>query len=253
MSALTKSIIKIICFTIVIVVAILIPPFFSMGEVPPEPTNEVQTNNSIENEPEDIPVLKDEEFIGGIPDGDEVVVIGDSITEGSKIAIEKILPGVLIRAQRNKTVASSLEDGQGGDSGLRIAKELKSTKKLRKYVVFALGTNGGIKEKHIDELEEIVGPDRKIIFVNLYVTPDKTEKAKLYKSYNRILSLSTLMYDNITVADWVNAIGNSPDKYIANDGLHVHPSYKAGTELFAETIYDALSEIWEDSNVRMVK
>jgi lysophospholipase L1-like esterase len=253
MNTLAKSIIKILCFTIVIVAVILIPPFFSMGEIPPEPIIEIQTNNSLDNKPEDTPVVIEEEFIRGIPKGSEVVVIGDSITEGSKIAIEEILPGVLVEAQKNKTVAASLEEGQGGDSGLRIAKQLKSTNKLRKYVVFALGTNSGIKEEHIDALEEIVGPDRKLIFVNLYITPDKVEKAKLFKSFNRVLFLSTITYDNITIADWEAAAGESPSKYIANDGLHVHPSHPAGTELFAETIYDTLSEIWEVGNVRIGK
>jgi lysophospholipase L1-like esterase len=244
MSKLAKTIIKILCFTIVIVAAILVPPFFSVGEIPLDSTDDTQTTNPLGSRSGGTIGSQYGNF-GNIPDGYEVVVIGDSITEGSKPAIEEKLPGVLVEAQKNKTVAANLADGQGGESGLRIVRNLISTGQLRKYVVFALGTNGGIKEEYIDDLENLIGPDRQLIFVNLYVTPDKVEKAQLFKSFNRVFYLSTLSYDNITVADWETAVDESPSTYIANDGFHVHPSHKAGTELFAKTIYDTLSEIWE--------
>jgi lysophospholipase L1-like esterase len=244
MGTLAKTTIKILCFTIVIVAAIMIPPFFSVGEIPLDSTNDTQTNNPLRSGSSSTSRFQYGNS-SSIPSGYDVVVIGDSITEGSKPAIEEKLPGVLVEAQKNKTVAANLADGQGGESGLRIVRNLKATGQLRKYVVFALGTNGGIKEEYIDDLEDLVGPDRQLIFVNLYITPDKVEKAQLFKSFNRIFYLSTLSYDNITVADWETAADESPSTYIANDGFHVHPTSKAGTALFAETIYDTLSEIWE--------
>jgi hypothetical protein len=191
------------------------------------------------------PIEKGGKTIGGIPDGSKVTVIGDSITEGSKIDIEEKLPGVRVYAQRNKTVAASLAAGQGGDSGLRIARDLNSTGSLRKYVVFALGTNSGITEEQIDDLEGIVGPERKLILVNYYITPDMSAKRQIFDTYNRALFISQFKYKNIIIADWNAAVAESPETYIANDGFHVHPKHPAGRTLFAQTIYDTLREIWE--------
>lgn len=159
---------------------------------------------------------------GSAVDGSNLTIIGDSITEGSKAALQKKFP---------KLAASNLNSrvGRSWNEGIQIAKSLS----LNDTVVFALGTNSpNLTKSDIENALNAIGSDKTIVFVTNY--GDGTT----YNSNNNLLKEVAKENHNIIIADWATTVGKTPDTYLASD--HIHPN-SAGTELFAETIWKAIN------------
>ena len=184
----------------------------------------------------------DDEDSGGVSsskNGANVTIIGDSITNGSRAAIEADLPKAEIIAQDSKHFAGS--DG-GNPSGLQIVEQLKSEGKLRPIVVIALGTNDGLTKGDIDEMVKEIGSDRQIFFVTNY----DIIKTSKYNNNNKLLAAAEASYDNVKVIDWKNAVltaTGSPSDYVKDEGVYaVHPTAE-GQKLFAKTIKEGISGV----------
>lgn len=159
---------------------------------------------------------------GGAADGSDLTIIGDSITVGSKDALQKKFPKIA-NSDINARVSRPWSEG------IEIAK----TMSLKGTVVFALGTNSaGLSKAQIQEAITTIGTDKKIVLVTNY---DGTTK---YDSNNRLFEELAKENSNIIIADWAKTISANPDTYLASD--HVHPN-AAGAELFAETIWSAIN------------
>ena len=111
-------------------------------------------------------------------------------------------------------------------------------------VVIALGTNDGtlsesdIQSKIIDPINK--DGDHTIVFVTNY--GHGRSDGQDYSDNNKVFNSLKNSNNNVIIADWASAASADPDKYINNsDGLGVHPTNPDGTELFAETIFNALS------------
>jgi hypothetical protein len=165
------------------------------------------------------------------PTGKETTVIGDSITAASEFTIKSKLSDAEIDAKTGRNFATAGMDGDPG--GVEIAKKLE----LRKYVVFALGTNSAsLTKEQVKSAVDAIGNDKRIIFVTNYHATD----AAKYAGNNQIINDAPKDYANVSVADWADAVGKDPSKYIDDsDGLGVHPT-SDGKKLFADVIYSAL-------------
>ena len=180
------------------------------------------------------------------PSGDKVTWIGDSYTVGaecvSKLISEK-LPGVDIGnfeysssceqtaqsyAKVSKFVSSSSSDNP---AGIEILRTIKNAGKLRPYLVFALGTNGGITESQIDEIMNIAGDNTKVVFVTIYMATQRS----YVDSSNVALAAAKNRYSNAIVADWAAVASN--DDY-ADDPSGIHPT--KAYDKWVKTIVDAL-------------
>ena len=148
-----------------------------------------------------------------------VMIIGDSITEGSKSQIAAKIPGAKIDSKV----------GRHFSEGLSILKQAASSGSLSDVVIFALGTNdaGGVTSSMAEEVVNIVGKDRKVIFVT-----NHTLKAD-YTSNNNVFSKMASSYSNVSLADWKGAILSKESQYLAADGIHPN---EAGRELFASLL-----------------
>jgi hypothetical protein len=105
--------------------------------------------------------------------------------------------------------------------------------KLGPTVVIELGTNGPIKESDMRKIIEMIGSDRKIVFVNVQLP-------KLWcAGNNATISKVCLDYTNTIIADWYGASINV-SSYFARDGIH--PS-KTGAPVLAKLIADAVVNI----------
>ena len=157
-------------------------------------------------------------------DGSNVTIIGDSITEGSKGEILKLLP---------KADIDSLV-GRQFDEGVSILNKLVQDSKLRGTLVFALGTNGvgSANSNSIQQVIDAAGSGTKIVFVTNFTT------ANDYSSNNSSFSKAASNNANVSVADWERIVSANPNDYLSTDGIHPNPT---GREEFAKLIYEAVS------------
>ena len=171
----------------------------------------------------------------GSNDGSNVTIIGDSIMNAAKSEVQKVLP---------KAEFLSVQDGKkfsGEDSsnpsGLSVLNDATS---VRKVLVFALGSNGGVTEEKINEVitrAKEIGA-KKIVFVTLY-----SRGSKDYTASNTLFKAKA--GTDIILMDWEAAVSSDPEKYIRidSDGVDVHPTSPDGTELYAKTLASTLSGI----------
>ena len=160
--------------------------------------------------------------ISGGEDGQNLTIIGDSITVGAKGALlDKF--SYLTDAQIDARVSRPWAEG------LSVARSME----LKDVVVFALGTNNSapaINQNDINELLSIVG-DRTVVLVTNYGVADYSANNELFRNLAKENS-------NIIVADWEAEVSKDPSKYLASDNIHPNGE---GQELFAKIIYDAIN------------
>lgn len=155
--------------------------------------------------------------------GENISIIGDSITLGSKDAILK----------KFSDISSSdiyAENGRTWDAGVDLAKNIT----LKEYVVFALGTNtANLTDEQLSNALTAIGTDKKIVLVTNYSVSDSS----IYDSNNEKFLNYAKNNSNIIVADWKTTVSKNSDLYMNDD---VHPN-TSGQTLFAETLYDAIN------------
>lgn len=151
----------------------------------------------------------------------KVLMIGDSVMEGSKAQLKKMYPNAIIDSavSRQFTVLPEI---------------LKKTKAeygdLPEIVVVHLGSNGTIGEKQMQEAMQLLGK-RKVFFLNT-----KVEKP-WQNPVNEFLQTQVAKYSNAKLVNWyqLSKDGNN----FAKDG--VHPN-KTGAQLYRSLIQKTLEK-----------
>lgn len=183
------------------------------------------------------------------PTGNDVTWIGDSYSVGAEYQdklITKKLPGVDLGkyddtanppADAYIKGSKFFSDGKdSGDSdnptGLALLEKITAKNELRPYLVFALGTNGGVEEKYIEKLINLAGANTKIILTTIYTA------ARDYNSTNEVIKKAAEKYNNISVADWA-AVAKS--EYYKDDSSGVHPF--GHYDEWVDLIYEALPQV----------
>lgn len=152
-----------------------------------------------------------------------VTVIGDSVGIGITPYLKKYYPNLALYA----------EVGQQFYQAKTVVKELLRKNKLESTVIIQLGSNGAVKESHMRELIELIGSDRKIVFVNTRVPRSWCE------GVNSILEKVSAEYDNTTIADWFGA-SDGKKEYFYKDGVHTN---SVGAPVLAKLIADTVAAI----------
>lgn len=173
--------------------------------------------------------------------GNNLTIIGDSITNGARADITALLPDAKIYAQDSKQFGSgsdsaiSPSDTDVNPSGISIVKYLLAEGSLGNTVVFALGTNNsGLRQSQVNDLLDLLGTTRFVYFLTNF---SSTEPNK-YDSNNEIF-MTAAENANVSVIDWAAEVRDNPSQYIAEDSYHVHPN-ALGKKLFAELIDKAV-------------
>jgi hypothetical protein len=107
--------------------------------------------------------------------------------------------------------------------------------RLRKVLVLALGTNGPIDRDVLEEIRDLIGPDRLMVVVNVQAPRYWTA------GVNQTLSSFALYYRDVEMANWHDAIQGKLN-LLAGDQIHFG---SAGAEVFSATIRDALQRLAE--------
>lgn len=156
------------------------------------------------------------------PTGDQVTVIGDSVTLISVEELQSVLPGVHIDAEVSRQMSTTPE----------VAAALSAGGALRPYVVLSLGTNSTVNEHVMDAAIHAIGPDHTIVLVT------GSGDRPWIGPTNDQMRAAAARFPNVVVADWQTAIGAHPEG-LGKDGVHPQAS---GQALYAQTILTGLAE-----------
>ena len=157
------------------------------------------------------------------PDNARVTLIGDSIGIDVTPYLKALYPNLNAEAK----------EGRQFYEAKTVVRQLLDNGKLAPTVVFVLGSNGLIKESLLKELIDMIGSDRKIVFVNTQVPRSWCE------GVNETLTNIVAQYPNTIIADWYTAsIGK--DDYFYNDNVHPNP---AGSKIMAQVIAGAITAV----------
>ena len=181
--------------------------------------------------------------------GGDVTWVGDSYSV-SNDEIGKQLSGVEVWAQGCKTINNTANGTNGGcaertsnmdeigsenTSAIEVVKWLKSHNKLRKYLVFALGTNNPDPQNGIEEairgMLNDLSDDTKIVLVKA-----KTADGNSYDDINGVYDNIAKSSSNVVVADWAAV---AKDEYFKTDKSHPFEGYN----VWVETIVAALKSL----------
>jgi peptidoglycan/LPS O-acetylase OafA/YrhL len=157
--------------------------------------------------------------------GDQISAIGDSVMLAAAPTLQEKFPGIQIDAQVSRSIYVAPD----------MVRALIGAGQLRQVLVLALGTNGPIDSDVLNQVRQLIGPDRQMVVVNV--------QAPRYWSdgVNSTLSAFALYYRNVELANWHDAIQPSLN-VLAGDQIHFG---SAGATIFSATIRDALQRLAE--------
>ncbi|HEX2914288.1 MAG TPA: acyltransferase family protein [Chloroflexia bacterium] len=155
------------------------------------------------------------------PPASHITAVGDSVMVGAAKELGTNVGEIDIEA----TVGLQFADAT------RIIKAQRDSGQLGKEVLVHIGNNGSFNAKQFDEMMQIIGPERKVIFVNVKV-PRPWENAN-----NRTLAEGVARYPNAKLVDWRSASIGHPE-FFWDDGIHLRPE---GAKFYASLIAGYLS------------
>ncbi|HEX7835341.1 MAG TPA: acyltransferase family protein [Pseudolysinimonas sp.] len=157
--------------------------------------------------------------------GEEISAIGDSVMLAAVPTLQQKFPGIQIDASVSRSIYVAPD----------LIRSLIKRDRLRQVLVLALGTNGPIDRDVLDEIRDLIGPDRQMVVVNVQAPRYWTS------GVNKTLSTFALYYRDVELANWHDAIQPKLN-VLAGDQIHFGP---AGAKIFSATIRDALQRLAE--------
>ena len=186
------------------------------------------------------------------PSGSQITWIGDSYSVGAESIIKQKLSGIdfgdsvddansTIQSCKFVSADTSCNAKPTNPSGLKVLQNVIDSNKLKPYLVFAVGTNGGWSESDVTKFKEIMAgkTDTKVVFVTSK-TPGND-----FSASNKLLKELADSSENYYLADWTTAYS---EKYFDGDAEKIHPVSEGGYEKWVETIVNALPQNCSDGD-----
>ncbi|MBG9719446.1 acyltransferase family protein [Bacillus mycoides] len=151
-----------------------------------------------------------------------VTAIGDSVMIDIAPYLKNAFPDIRIDAQIGRQLSKAIP----------VVEQLKNEGNLGNYVIIGLGTNGAFTTEQLVSLMELIGNERKMIFINTRV-PRPWESI-----VNERLKVTASKYPNVTLVDWYAASAGKRD-YFAPDGVHLT---NVGAEAYAALVVKAVNQ-----------
>ena len=155
--------------------------------------------------------------------GSNLDAVGDSVMLASAPELSQVYPGMIVDAVVSRQMSSLPA----------IVQSLKDSGQLRAILVVGLGTNGPISRATLDQVRDMLGPNRQMVVINV------EEPRSWEGEVNSTLSQFANDYENVELSDWYTAI--SPHiSILAHD--HIHPG-PTGGRIYTAALQDALSRL----------
>ena len=148
------------------------------------------------------------EHRGAVTATDSVLVtaIGDSVMLGAAHELAREVPGIDLDAAVGRQVSQAI----------RLLEERKANGQLGDIVLLHLGNNGAFSAKQFDRIMEVVGTERRVVFLTLKVNrPWET-------SNNEVLRDGAERHGQAFLVDWRGALERHP-QVLWSDGTHLRP------------------------------
>ena len=158
-----------------------------------------------------------------MPTGDQITAIGDSVMLASSQGLSEVFPGIQTDASVSRSIMVTPE----------LIGNALSAGSLRQWVLIGLGTNSAITPDQLDQIRNMIGPDRVLVLVNAH--GDRT----WIPPTNQVLADYAAAHpDNVVLVDW-DATANANAQVLGSDGIH--PSMDS--DIYAKAVKQA-TEQW---------
>ena len=146
--------------------------------------------------------------------------VGDSVMLGAAAELVRVFGDIAVDAAVSRQVSAAIEVlRQERDSGL-----------LGDTVILHIGNNGGFSGQQFDEVMQVLGPERRVLFINL-----KEDRA-WEEPNNAVIAAGVARHPNARLADWRSLSLEHPE-FFWDDGIHLRPE---GARAYVELIVAAL-------------
>jgi peptidoglycan/LPS O-acetylase OafA/YrhL len=145
----------------------------------------------------------------GLPAGQDITAIGDSVMLASAPALYQRFPGITVDAETSRHYTA----------GAGVIDAMMANGSLGDYVVLGFGTNGQAFDGQLDEIMAQLGPDHKAVLVVPYGHQDPIPTAA-----QQVIDYAHA-HPNVYLAPWCSMISDHPED-LYDDG--VHPNDEGG-------------------------
>ncbi|EEH63740.1 acyltransferase [Gleimia coleocanis DSM 15436] len=160
--------------------------------------------------------------------GQNIYVLGDSVTVASTPSLEAVFPGIYVDAAVSRHMYQAPE----------MIAAAATTGQLRPYVVVSLATNSEAEIQYLETILNEIGPTRRLILVTGF-GPERIEW--IAASNKNIRDFAKKYPSRVRVANWDEAIAPHTD-YLASD--FIHPSVEGG-DVFAGELKTTLESYYQ--------
>lgn len=163
--------------------------------------------------------------------GENIIVIGDSVTAMCQGTLETTWPGIVVDGQKNRNYTQVPQ----------LLTSYRDAGQLRHYVVVSVAVNAAIRMEHVENWLEIIGPERKLILVTGHGTQSEPW---IDQSNQTIIQAAQSYPDQVSVAPYRDQVTAHPDS-VYRDQVHPRPE---GEYLYAEAIDQGLQSAFNQEN-----
>lgn len=154
--------------------------------------------------------------------GKDITAVGDSVMLAASEALNTNYPGIYIDADVSRHYTA----------GLEVLQQLNDSGQLRKNVFLGFGTNGPAFPGQLEEMINLIGPDRQIFMAMPY-----GDREWMAQSRQEVLDAAKT-HDNVYIADWCGHAQSHQD-LLFEDGVHPMPE---GAQEYAKSFDEALAQ-----------
>lgn len=154
--------------------------------------------------------------------GKDITAVGDSVMLAASEALNTNYPGIYIDADVSRHYTA----------GMDVVRQLNDSGKLRKNVFLGFGTNGPAFPGQLEEMINLIGPDRQIFMAMPY-----GDREWMAQSRQDVLDAAKT-HDNVYIADWCGH-AQAHQNMLFEDGVHPMPE---GAQEYAKAFDEALAQ-----------
>ena len=154
--------------------------------------------------------------------GKDITAVGDSVMLAASEALNTNYPGIYIDADVSRHYTA----------GMEVLQQLNDSGQLRKNVFLGFGTNGPAFPGQLEEMINLIGPDRQIFMAMPY-----GDREWMAQSQQEVLDAAKT-HDNVYIADWCGH-AQSHQELLFEDGIHPMPE---GAQEYVKSFDEALAQ-----------